>query len=180
MPLILLGDSDELHRQGARRFAYALLHALPQDEGCQELRQALSYACAALERGFDLEQAAGRFAAVIQDAAHLTARQAEDAIAALRYDLRSATQHADWYRRAYEELQQSLEAQRLDELKKQVEARERQAAQAQERIHTLEQALVAEQQAHRQDVSRLQQTIADLNRIVARQQLQLNAFLEKH
>ena len=46
------------------------------------------------------------------------------------------------------------------------------------RVRTLEDALRRAQQAHQTEVARLQATIADLNRIVAEQQRQLNDLME--
>jgi CTP synthase (UTP-ammonia lyase) len=50
------------------------------------------------------------------------------------------------------------------------------SAQAEQRAERLEMALVAEQKAHQDDIAKLQQRIADLNRIVAQQQEELNQY----
>jgi len=162
-------------------FVARLIHSLQIQEMTQRVSNApISQVLqeARQRAGEDLEHFIALAArGLVQRLAELQA-QAERS-AALQWQLEASERARERLLQQLWELDAASIQQRLQALEKERRMLLAERAQAEAQIRTLQDALSREQALHRRQVAQLEATIADLNRVVAGQQEQLNAFLDQ-
>lgn len=172
MDLIILGNCNELHREGVKLFLSAISENLRYVETplFNAWRQHCSTAAGEVAReGASLETVARDLAEVLRTA--LQAQEATEArCTALEQQLTSAQGSEEYYKSRWRDLRTATDTTQLRAWQEQVRVLERQLAQALTACSALETRL-AELQQH---LAARETTIIELNRIVARQVAEFN------
>lgn len=174
MDLILLGDREELHREGARQFLLTLYDGLRYAEAqvFRNWRQHLHAAALTLaqEDAALVEVARTSLRALrelLEDQAAVGAR-----CTALEQQLDSALERAQRYRSWWENLRDATSTTQLHAWQDQVRALERELERAHATHAALEQRLAEQQQC----LAAREATIAELNAIIAKQHTEFDAL----